>query len=107
MHVVGQVLAPRRPRATLAKRINQIDLSKKLVAREERDRVFPQVRVVLGETSGPADRTYRYAGNGLSSPASVTRCMMRRTFALSNGSTECMVHRLSHIMTSSFAQTWR
>jgi MtN3 and saliva related transmembrane protein len=48
-----------------------------------------------------------HAATGLPSPTSVTRCMTRRTCALSKGSTECIVQRLSHMMTSSFAQTWR
>lgn len=47
------------------------------------------------------------AAIGRFSPTSVTRCMIRRMLALSNGSTECIVQRLSHMMTSSFAHTCR
>jgi hypothetical protein len=47
------------------------------------------------------------AGMGAFSPTRVTRCMMRRMLTLSNGSTACIVQRLSHMITSSGAQTWR
>ncbi len=47
------------------------------------------------------------AAIGGPSPTRVTRCMTRRTFTLSKGSTECIVHRLSHMITSSLDQTCR
>ena len=47
------------------------------------------------------------AGIGSFSPVNVTRCIIRRTLRLSNGSTQCIVQRLSHIMTSSLTQMCR